>query len=172
MVKHAATGSVDLEVMALSKGSVREVNLKDGSTAKKAEVVLGDDTGEITAVAWDEASKMIGEIQAGEKLLVHGATDPGLEDGRGDARAEPFVEGRAVAGKRVAGAASGLWTPKDLILVHKDDYQAEYEERDHQSAQEIVIAADAQHRNLHGPKMAGNIRLEKHSGWERGAGSP
>ena len=73
VAKHATTGSVDLDVMALSKGSVREVNLKDGSTAKKGEVVLGDDTGEITAVAWDEASKVIGEIQVGEKLLVHGA---------------------------------------------------------------------------------------------------
>jgi replication factor A1 len=71
---HAATGSVDLEVMALSKGNVREVNIKDGSTAKKGEVVLGDDTGEITTVAWDDASKMIAEIQVGEKLRVHGAT--------------------------------------------------------------------------------------------------
>jgi len=69
--KHVAAGDVTLEVMALSKGSVREVSLKDGSTAKKGEVVLGDDTGEITTVAWDEASKMIGEIQAGEKLRVH-----------------------------------------------------------------------------------------------------
>ena len=73
VAKHAASGSVDLEVMALSKGSVREVNLKDGSTAKKGEVVLGDDTGEITAVAWDEASSVIGGILAGETLRVHGA---------------------------------------------------------------------------------------------------
>jgi ssDNA-binding replication factor A large subunit len=73
VAKHAATGSVDLEVMALSKGNVRDVNLKDGSTARKGEVVLGDDTGEITAVAWDEASNVIGGIQAGEKLRVHGA---------------------------------------------------------------------------------------------------
>lgn len=74
VAKHVTTGSVSLEVMALSKGSVREVSLKDRSTAKKGEVVLGDDTGEITAVAWDEASKMIGDIQAGETLRVHGAT--------------------------------------------------------------------------------------------------
>jgi ssDNA-binding replication factor A large subunit len=74
IAKHAATGSVSLEVMALSKGSVREVSLKDRSTAKKGEVVLGDDTGEITVVAWDEASKMVGDIQAGETFRVHGAT--------------------------------------------------------------------------------------------------
>jgi len=73
VAKHAVSGNIDLEVMALSKGNVREVNLKDGSTAKKGEVVLGDDTGEITAVAWDEASNVIGGIQAGEKLRVHGA---------------------------------------------------------------------------------------------------
>jgi ssDNA-binding replication factor A large subunit len=73
VAKHAAAGSVSLEVMALSNGSVREVSLKDRSTAKKGEVVLGDDTGEITAVSWDEASKMIGDIKAGETLRVHGA---------------------------------------------------------------------------------------------------
>lgn len=70
--KHPS-GKMTLEVMALSKGSVREVNLKDGSTTKKGEVVLGDDTGEITAVAWDEASKIIGEINVGEKVRVHDA---------------------------------------------------------------------------------------------------
>jgi ssDNA-binding replication factor A large subunit len=74
IVKHAAASSVSLEVMALSNGSVREVSLKDKSVAKKGEVVLGDDTGEITAVSWDEASKMIGDIKAGETLRVHGAT--------------------------------------------------------------------------------------------------
>ena len=73
VTKHTATGKVSLDVMALSKGTVREVSLKDGSTAKKGEVVLGDDTGEITAVAWDEVSKVIGEIQVGEKVRVHGA---------------------------------------------------------------------------------------------------
>ena len=71
--KHAL-GNVDLEVMALSKGSVREVNMRDGSTSKKGEVVLGDDTGEITAVAWDETSKIIGEIKAGDKLRVRRAS--------------------------------------------------------------------------------------------------
>ncbi len=74
VAKHDTAGTVSLEVMALSDGSVREVSLKDRSTAKKGEVVLGDDTGEITAVSWDEASKMIGDIKAGETLRVQGAT--------------------------------------------------------------------------------------------------
>jgi ssDNA-binding replication factor A large subunit len=74
VTKHAVTGSVSLEVMALSNGSVREVSLKDRSTAKKGEVVLGDDTGEITAVSWDEASSIVEDIRAGETLRVYGAT--------------------------------------------------------------------------------------------------
>jgi ssDNA-binding replication factor A large subunit len=93
-------GGVDLEVMALSRGSVREVNLKDGSTAKKGEVVLGDDTGEITAVAWDDASKVIGEIQAGERLRVHGATVQLSKMG-----AETLELGRSARVERVSGKA-------------------------------------------------------------------
>ena len=100
VVKHAAGGSVDLEVMALSKGSVREVNLKDGSTAKKGEVVLGDDTGEITAVAWDDASNVIGGIQAGEKLRVQGATVQLSKMG-----AETLELGRSSKVERVLGRA-------------------------------------------------------------------
>jgi len=73
VAKYVTAGKVSLEVMALSKGTVREVSLKDGSTVKKGEVVLGDDTGEITTVAWDGASKVIGEIKVGEKLRVRGA---------------------------------------------------------------------------------------------------
>jgi len=74
IVSHTATGGVSLEVMALSNGSAREVSLKDRSTARKGEVVLGDDTGEITAVSWNEASKMIEGIKVGETLRVIGAT--------------------------------------------------------------------------------------------------
>ena len=68
------TGRVNLDVLALSRGSVREVNLKDGSVAKKGEVVVGDDTGEITLVGWRDSSEIIGGIQVGEKLRVQGAT--------------------------------------------------------------------------------------------------
>jgi ssDNA-binding replication factor A large subunit len=74
VTKHAVKGSVSLEVMALSNGTVREVSLKDRSTARKGEVVLGDDTGEITAVSWDEASSIVEDIRAGETLRVYGAT--------------------------------------------------------------------------------------------------
>ncbi len=99
VAKHVVVGgSVDLEVMALSKWNVPDVNLKDGSTAKKGEVVLGDDTGEITAVAWDEASNVIGGIQAGEKLLVRGAAIQVSKMG-----AETLELGRSSKVERVLG---------------------------------------------------------------------
>jgi hypothetical protein len=60
---------------------------------------------------------------------------------------------------------SGLWTTEDFVLVDEDDYQANHEESDHHSAQEIEIAAYIQHRNLHWSKGRGDIRLEKDSGW-------
>jgi ssDNA-binding replication factor A large subunit len=74
VAERAGAGRVSLEVMALSNGSSREVSMKDRSTARKGEVVLGDDTGEITAVSWNEASKIIEGIKAGETLRVMGAT--------------------------------------------------------------------------------------------------
>ena len=69
-----STGRLELEVMALSKASLREVNLKDGSIVKKAEVVVGDATGEITMIGWEESSQIIGEIEVGERLRVRDVT--------------------------------------------------------------------------------------------------
>ncbi len=60
---------------------------------------------------------------------------------------------------------SGFWTAEDFVFVYEDDYQADYEECDHGSAQEIEVAGDVQCWNLHGLKVAGYIRLEKDSGW-------
>jgi hypothetical protein len=60
---------------------------------------------------------------------------------------------------------SGLWAAQDFVLVDEDDYQADDEESDHRSAQEIEVAGYVQHGDLHWPKVAGEIRLEKDSGW-------
>jgi replication factor A1 len=63
-----------VEVIALSHGSVDDVHLKDGSTVKKGELVVGDDTGEIKLVAWRELGGKVSGIQPGERLRVVGAT--------------------------------------------------------------------------------------------------
>ena len=60
------------EVIALSHGSVDEVRLRDGTTAKKGELVVGDDTGEIKLVAWRDLSGRVSGIQPGERLRLTG----------------------------------------------------------------------------------------------------
>lgn len=61
-----------VEVIALSHGSVDDVRLRDGTTAKKGELVVGDDTGEVKVVAWREVSSRVSGIQPGERLRLVG----------------------------------------------------------------------------------------------------
>src|SRR5215467_8847702 len=65
---------VMVEVIALSHGSVDDVRLKDGTTEKKGELVIGDDTAEMKLDAWRNLSSTLAEIQPGERLRVVGAT--------------------------------------------------------------------------------------------------
>jgi ssDNA-binding replication factor A large subunit len=69
-----ATGRMNLEVMALSKGTADDVNMKDGTKAKKAELVIGDDTGEITMIGWRGAAELLSGIEIGQKVRIIGAT--------------------------------------------------------------------------------------------------
>jgi ssDNA-binding replication factor A large subunit len=70
----SALGLVNLEVMVLSRGTVDEVNLKDGTKAKKAELVIGDDTGEITITGWRDAAEELCAMGVGQKVRILGAT--------------------------------------------------------------------------------------------------
>jgi len=68
-----APGRVNLEVMVLSKGTTDEVSLKDGTKAKKAELVIGDDTGEITIIGWRDAAEELAGMDVGQKVRILGA---------------------------------------------------------------------------------------------------
>jgi replication factor A1 len=63
---------VMVEVIALSHGSVDDVPLRDGSTVKKGELMVGDDTGEIKLVAWRDLAGRVSGIQPGERLRLVG----------------------------------------------------------------------------------------------------
>ena len=63
-----------VEVIALSHGTVDDVQLKDGTTAKKGELVIGDDTGDIKLVAWRDLSGRLSGIQPGERLRLVGVS--------------------------------------------------------------------------------------------------
>lgn len=60
------------EVIALSNGSAGDVPLRDGTTVKKGELVVGDDTGEIKLVAWRDLSGRLSGIRPGERLRLVG----------------------------------------------------------------------------------------------------
>ena len=60
------------EVIALSHGSIDDVQLRDGTTVKKGELVVGDDTGEMKLVAWRDLSGRVSGIQPGERLKLTG----------------------------------------------------------------------------------------------------
>ena len=65
---------VMVEVIALSKGTVEEVQLRDGSTAKLGEFLVGDDTGETRMVGWREHSEQVRGIRPGDRLRMVGVT--------------------------------------------------------------------------------------------------
>jgi hypothetical protein len=63
---------IAIDVIALSKGVVQDVHLKDGTTVPKGEVMVGDDTGEIKVVAWRGVADRFLEIEAGDRMRVFG----------------------------------------------------------------------------------------------------
>jgi len=62
-----------VESIALSRGAVQEVHLKDGSVTKKGEIVIGDDTAEVKLIAWREQAGKVMSIEPGERVRVVGA---------------------------------------------------------------------------------------------------
>jgi replication factor A1 len=66
------SSQIMVEVIALSHGSVDDVDMRDGTVVKKGELVVGDDTGEIKVVGWREYSSKVSGIQPGERLRIIG----------------------------------------------------------------------------------------------------
>ena len=98
-----ASGPLLMEVIALSKGSVQDVRLKDGSVVKKGELLVGDDTGEIKLAAWRESSEKLEGVQEGERLQIIGAT---LQRSRMNT---PYLQiGRISSVRRMKGVSASL----------------------------------------------------------------
>lgn len=63
---------IAIDVIALSKGLLQDVHLRDGTTVPKGEVTVGDETGEIKLVAWREFAAKLLKIEPGERLRISG----------------------------------------------------------------------------------------------------
>ena len=70
-----------VEAIALSHGSVEDVRLRDGTTVKKGELLIGDDTGDIKLVAWRELSGRMSGIQPGQRLRLVGVAPKSTQMG-------------------------------------------------------------------------------------------
>ncbi len=61
-----------IDVIVMSKGTMQDVHLRDGTTVSKGEVTVGDDTAEIKLVAWRDAAKKLLDMEPGERLRISG----------------------------------------------------------------------------------------------------
>lgn len=62
---------VFLEAMALSHASTKDVTTKDSSIIKKAEIMVGDETGERKLVAWRDLTSVLEGFFPGEKIRIN-----------------------------------------------------------------------------------------------------
>lgn len=58
------------EVIALSRTTVDDVPMKDGSLIKKAELLVGDETGEVKVVAWRDLADTLSGVVPGQRLRL------------------------------------------------------------------------------------------------------
>ncbi len=79
-----------LEAVTLSQSKVQEIQMKDGSTVKYAETMLGDDTGEIRLVGWREISGIVEKLGIGQRVKVCGVMAYAGRDGNTELRLKPF----------------------------------------------------------------------------------
>ena len=78
------------EVIALSKANSDEIVTKDGETVRRADLIVGDETGETKLAAWREDVKIISGIQPGERLRLKGFQVQKGKDGILSLLAKPY----------------------------------------------------------------------------------
>ena len=79
-----------LEALTLSPSKAQEIQVKDGSTVKYVETMLGDDTGEIKLVGWREMSGVVEKLGVGQRVKVYGVMAYAGRDGNMELRLKPF----------------------------------------------------------------------------------
>jgi len=79
-----------LEAVTLSQSKAQEIQMKDGSTVKYAETMLGDDTGEIRLVGWREMSGIVEKLGIGQRVKVYGVMAYTGRDGNTELRLKPY----------------------------------------------------------------------------------
>ncbi|MCP8312063.1 MAG: hypothetical protein L6M37_03805 [Candidatus Methylarchaceae archaeon HK02M1] len=63
---------VFLEAIALSHVRIKDVATKDSLIVKRAEIMIGDETGEIKIIAWRDLTRLFEGISSGDRLRIGG----------------------------------------------------------------------------------------------------
>ncbi len=79
-----------LEAMTLTPSKTQEIQLRDGSSAKYAETLLGDDTGEVRLVGWRDLVGTVEKLGTGQRVKVYGVTAYTGRDGNIELRLKPY----------------------------------------------------------------------------------
>ena len=74
-------GPIFLQVIALSRTVTQEITTRDGLVVKRAEITVGDETGEVKLVAWRHLTNTLEGIMPGERIRIKGAVS---QAGMGD----------------------------------------------------------------------------------------
>ncbi len=79
-----------VEAIALSATKVQDIQMRDGTEVKHAEIMVGDDTAEIRLVGWRETTSMIDDLSIGQRVKVYGVMAYTGRDGSTELRLKPF----------------------------------------------------------------------------------
>lgn len=79
-----------LEAVTLSAAKVQDIQVKDGTEVRYAEIMLGDDTAEIKLVGWRETASIIDGLSIGQRVKVYGVMAYTGRDGNTELRLKPF----------------------------------------------------------------------------------
>jgi replication factor A1 len=71
-VKPDTRGPLIVEAIALSRPFLQDLTTRQGEPIRKAEVLVGDETGEIKVVAWREQVELLEGVKPGERLRLRG----------------------------------------------------------------------------------------------------
>ncbi|MBC7090849.1 MAG: hypothetical protein H5T50_02930 [Nitrososphaeria archaeon] len=61
-----------LKAVAISQAISKEIQLKNGGRIKLSEILIGDETDEISLIAWRDYAQLIENILPGERLIING----------------------------------------------------------------------------------------------------
>lgn len=80
------------EVIALSRTTVEDIPMKDGTLTKKAELLVGDETGEIKVIAWRDLADTLGNIVPGQRLRLSFLEPRSGRDGAMSLQVRPYSQ--------------------------------------------------------------------------------